>query len=59
MDHIKIVTVNQYTINWLVFITETGCLLRCTEWIFKYNSGFPFLKVNKCIDYNNIAKMMY
>jgi len=26
VDHIKIATVNQYSINWFVFITETGCI---------------------------------
>ena len=26
-------------INWLVFITDTECLLRGTDWIFIYNSG--------------------
>ena len=28
-----------YSINWLVFIIETECLLRGTDWIFIYNSG--------------------
>ena len=28
-----------YSIDWLAFITDTVCLLRCTSWIFKYNSG--------------------
>ena len=28
--------ISLYSINWLVFITETGSLLRGTEWIFKY-----------------------
>jgi len=28
------------SINWLVCITGTGCLLRGTDWIFKYNPTF-------------------
>ena len=28
--------ISLYSINWLVFITETECLLRGTDWIFKY-----------------------
>ena len=36
--------VSPYSINWLVFITENGCLLRGTDGIFIYNSGkFLFL----------------
>ena len=27
--------ISLYSINWLVFITETECLLRGTDWIFK------------------------
>jgi hypothetical protein len=26
--------ISLYSINWLVFITETECLLRCTDWVF-------------------------
>jgi len=29
-----------YSINRLVFITETKCLLRGTDWVFIYNSTF-------------------
>ena len=32
--------ISLYSINWLVFITETVCLLRGTDWIFIYNSTF-------------------
>jgi hypothetical protein len=28
-----------YSINWLVFITETECLVRGTDWVFKHNWG--------------------
>jgi hypothetical protein len=28
--------ISLYSINWLVFITETECLLRGTGWIFIY-----------------------
>ena len=31
--------ISLYSINWLVFITETECLLRGTDWVFIYNSG--------------------
>ena len=34
-----------YSINWLVFITYTVCLLRGTDWVFIYNSGYVF-----CVD---------
>ena len=30
--------ISLYSINWLVFITETECLLRGTDWVFTYNS---------------------
>ena len=30
--------ISLYSINWLVFITETECLLRGTDWVFVYNS---------------------
>ena len=26
--------ISLYNINWLVFITETECLLRGTDWVF-------------------------
>jgi hypothetical protein len=29
-----------YTINWLVFITQTECLLRGTDWTFNINCTF-------------------
>ena len=32
--------ISLYSINWLVFITETECLLRGMDWIFIYNSTF-------------------
>ena len=32
--------ISLHNINWLVFITETVCLLRGTDWIFIYNSIF-------------------
>ena len=32
--------ISLYSINWLVFITETECLLRGTDWVFIYNSTF-------------------
>jgi hypothetical protein len=31
--------ISLHNINWLVFINETECLLRGTDWIFKHNSG--------------------
>jgi len=31
--------ISLYNINCLVFITDGVCLLRGTDWIFKYNSG--------------------
>ena len=30
--------ISLYNINWLVFITQTECLLRGTDWVFIYNS---------------------
>jgi hypothetical protein len=36
----KTAIISLCSINWLVFITETECLLRGTDWIFKYNSTF-------------------
>jgi len=30
--------ISLYSINWLVFIAETECLLRGTDWILKYNT---------------------
>jgi len=37
--------ISLYSINWLVCITETECLLRGADWIFIYNSGYVF-----CVD---------
>ena len=37
--------ISLYSINWLVSITETECLLRGTDWVFIYNSGYVF-----CVD---------
>ena len=32
--------ISLYSINWLVFISEKEvCLLRGTDWVFKYNAG--------------------
>ena len=31
--------ISLYSIDWLVFITDAECLLRGTNWVFKYNSG--------------------
>jgi len=31
--------ISLYSINCLVFITETECLLRGRDWVFKYNSS--------------------
>jgi len=31
--------ISLYYINWVVFIFETACLLRGTDWVFIYNSG--------------------
>ena len=32
--------ISPYSIDWLVFITETECLLRGMDWVFIYNSTF-------------------
>jgi len=38
--------ISLYSINWLVFYNRYGeCLLRGTDWIFIYNSGYVF-----CVD---------
>ena len=38
-----------YSINWLVFTTEAGCLLRGTNWMFTYvSSRSSSLSVNYC-----------
>jgi hypothetical protein len=31
-----------YNINWIVFLTEMMCLLRGTNWVFKWN-GLRFV----------------
>ena len=31
--------ISLYSVNWLVFITETECLLRGTDWVFRGSSG--------------------
>ena len=31
--------ISLYEVNVLIFITETECLLRGTNWVVKYNSG--------------------
>ena len=35
--------ISLYSINWLVCITETECLLRGTDWIFKCNWGHSMI----------------
>ena len=40
--------ISLYSINWLVFITETECLLRGTDWVFIYNSTFCPHRVFMC-----------
>ena len=43
--------ISLYSINWLVFITETECLLRGTDWVFIYNSTFcPHSVFMFCMD---------
>ena len=32
--------ISLYSVNWRVFVTETECLLRGTDWVFLYNSTF-------------------
>ena len=32
--------ISLYIINWLVYITETVCLLRGTDWVISYNPGW-------------------
>ena len=42
--------ISLYSINWLVCITETECLLRGTDWVFKYTTiqdTFRFLRVKE------------
>jgi len=31
--------ISLYNINWLVFITQTQCLLRGKDWVFSCDSG--------------------
>jgi hypothetical protein len=31
--------ISLYNITWLVFTAETVCLLRGTDWAFKYSAG--------------------
>ena len=33
--------ISLYRIKWVVFITETECLLHGKGWVFNYNSGLP------------------
>ena len=40
--------ISLYNINWLVFITETECLLRGTDLVFIYNSTFWPHGVSMC-----------
>ena len=40
--------ISLYSISWLVFITETVCLLRCTDWVCIYNSTFRPHRVFMC-----------
>jgi hypothetical protein len=39
--------ISLYSINWLVFITETECLLRGTSSVFTYTLQFMFFLVYK------------
>ena len=41
--------ISLYTINWLVFITETECLLRGTDWVFIYNCMFCPHRLYLCV----------
>jgi len=42
--------ISLYRINWLVFITETECLLRGTDCVFKYTSDSSHSLKGKCVD---------
>ena len=43
--------ISLYSINWMVCITETECLLRGTDWVFIYNSTFcPHSVFVFCVD---------
>jgi len=35
--------ISLYNINWLVFITDGEYLLRGTDWVFIYNSGYVWI----------------
>jgi len=41
MEGVQTAIISLYTINWLVFITETECLLRGTDWICAYYVDEP------------------
>jgi hypothetical protein len=54
--------ISLYSINWLVFITETECLLRGTDWIFIYNSGYVFcvdLRTKRIISLYNVNWLLF
>ena len=38
--------ISLYNINWLVFITETVCLLRGTDWVFQWRLVLDFNPLN-------------
>jgi len=41
--------ISVYSINWLVCITEGECLLRGTDWVFIYNSGYVWISEQTAI----------
>jgi hypothetical protein len=46
--------ISLYSANCLVFITEMECLLRGTDWVFIYNSGYVF-----CVDLRTNGISLY
>ena len=50
--------ISLYSINWLVCVTETVCLLRGTDWVFSYSGHYMYHQFNiqfyvlptRCID---------
>jgi hypothetical protein len=41
--------ISLHNINWLVCLTETESLLRGTDWVFIYNSGYVLTSEQKAI----------
>ena len=41
--------ISLYSVNWLVCITKTECLLRGTDWMFIHNSGWRLLTAVSCL----------